>query len=106
MGMKIISGDDVIVINGEDKGKIGKIIKVVKKQNIGCKVIVSGINLCKKHVKQTENKKGGILISELPIDISNVALLDPKNRVRTRVGFKFLNNKKVRFAKSSGEVIN
>lgn len=104
MGMKIISGDDVIVISGDDKGKIGKVVKVIKDK--GYKVIVSGVNLCKKHIKQNENRKGGILMNELSIDISNIALFDLKNQVRTRVGFKLLGNNKVRFAKSSGEVMD
>lgn len=106
MGMKIISGDDVIVITGDDRGKIGKVIKVVKRSGKSCKVVICGVNLCKKHVKQRGNERGGILASELPIDVSNVALLDPKDRVRTRVGFKLLDNKKVRFAKNSGEVMD
>ncbi|WP_339048640.1 50S ribosomal protein L24 [Candidatus Mesenet endosymbiont of Phosphuga atrata] len=104
MGMKIVGGDDVIVISGDDKGKIGKIIKVVKDK--GYKVVVSGINLCKKHIKQNGNKKNGILMDELPIDISNVALFDPKNQIGTRVGFKLLDNNKVRFAKNSREVVD
>ncbi|GHM58035.1 MAG: 50S ribosomal protein L24 [Candidatus Mesenet longicola] len=104
MGMKIVSGDDVIVISGDDKGKIGKIIKVIKDK--GYKVVVSGVNLCKKHVKQRGNKKSGILMDELPIHISNVALFDLKNQVRTRVGFKLLDSNKVRFAKNSREVMD
>ncbi|WP_339045583.1 50S ribosomal protein L24 [Candidatus Mesenet endosymbiont of Agriotes lineatus] len=104
MGMKIVSGDNVIVISGDDKGKIGKVIKVIKDKSH--KVMVSGVNLCKKHIKQNGNKKGGILVDELSIDISNVAFFDPKNQVRTRVGFKLLDNNKVRFAKSSGEVMD
>lgn len=106
MGMKIISGDDVIVISGDDKGKIGKVIKIIKKVGKSYKAVVSGVNLCKRHVKQKGNEKGGILVNELPIDVSNIALLDPKNRVGTRVGFKLLDNNKVRFAKNSGEVMS
>ncbi len=105
MSFKIRNGDDVIVLTGKDKQKIGKIIKVVI-SSTKRKVIVSGVNVCKKHTKPRSGNSGGIFNKELPIDISNVAILDPKYRTATRVGFKFIDGKKVRFAKVSGELID
>jgi len=105
MSAKIKSGDDVIVLIGRDKQKIGKVIKVVT-CNAKKKVVVSGVNVYKRHTKQKAGNSGGILDKELAIDISNVAMLDPKYRTPTKVGFKFVDGKKVRFAKVSGEVID
>jgi large subunit ribosomal protein L24 len=105
MSAKIKSGDDVIVLTGKDKGKIGKVIKVIA-HNVKRKVIVSGVNVHKRHTKPRAGSSGGILSKELAIDISNVATLDPKYKTPTRVGFKVIDGKKVRFAKVSGEVIN
>lgn len=105
MGAKVKSGDDVIVLTGKDKQKIGKVIKVITFDDKK-KVIVSGVNVCKRHTKQKAGNSGGILDKELAIDISNVAILDPKYSSPTRVGFKFVDGKKVRFAKVSGEVID
>lgn len=105
MSSKIKSGDDVMVLIGKDKQKIGKVIKVVT-CNAKKKVVVSGINVYKRHTKQKAGNSGGILDKELAIDISNVAMLDPKYRTPTKVGFKFVDGKKVRFAKVSGEVID
>ncbi|APR97998.1 50S ribosomal protein L24 [Wolbachia endosymbiont of Folsomia candida] len=105
MSAKIRSGDDVIILTGKDKGKIGKVIKVVARDNKR-KVIVSGVNVCKRHTKPRGGNSGGILTKELPVDISNVATLDPKYKTATKVGFKVIDGKKVRFAKVSGEVID
>lgn len=105
MSAKVRSGDDVIVLIGRDKQKVGKVIKVVTCSGKK-KVIVSGVNVCKRHTKQKAGKDGGILSKELAIDVSNVAILDPKYRTPTRVGFKFVDGKKVRFAKISGEIID
>lgn len=105
MSSKIKSGDDVIVLIGKDKQKIGKVIKVII-CNAKKKVVVSGVNVYKRHTKQKAGNSGGILDKELAIDISNVAMLDPKYRTPTKVGFKFVDGKKVRFAKVSGEVID
>lgn len=105
MSAKIKKGDDVIVLTGKDKQKIGKVIKVII-CSTGKKVIVSGVNVCKRHTKQQSGNDGGILNKELAIDISNVAILDPKDKTPTKVGFKLLNDKKVRFAKVSKEVID
>ncbi|KJV69053.1 50S ribosomal protein L24 [Candidatus Neoehrlichia procyonis] len=107
---RIISGDDVIILTGKDKGKIGKVIKVIKKKCIAgqkrCFLIVSGVNICKKSTKATQNKKGGIVNIEKMIDISNVAFFDSETGIQTKIGYKFIDNKKVRIAKCSGKVIS
>lgn len=102
--LKIKKGDTVIVRTGKDKGKTGKVSLTLPKEN---KVIVSGINIAKKHQKPSSLSAGGINNKELPLDVSNVAVLDPKENVATKVGYKLLDNgKKVRFAKKSGEVLD
>ena len=103
MAMKIKKGDQVIVITGRDKGKTGEVIKSMPKEN---KVVVQGINLVKRHTKPTQESAGGIVTKEAPIHVSNVALIDPKDGKATRVGFKMDGDKKVRFAKATGEVID
>ncbi|HJD62644.1 MAG TPA: 50S ribosomal protein L24 [Rickettsia endosymbiont of Degeeriella rufa] len=101
--LKVKKGDEVIVITGKYKGKKGKILKVFPEKN---KIVVSGINLVKKHTKPTQVSEGGIITKELPIDISNVAHVDPKTGNHTKVAFKFLEDgSKVRIAKKSGEII-
>ena len=101
--MRLKTGDNVIVITGKDKGKQGKI---VASKPIANKVIVEGINMVKKHVRQSEqNPDGGVIEFEAPIKVSNVMLVDPKTGERTRVGYKVVDGKKVRYAKKSGEVL-
>ncbi|WP_419235208.1 50S ribosomal protein L24 [Rickettsia endosymbiont of Nabis limbatus] len=101
--LKVKKGDEVIVITGKYKGKKGEILKVFPEKN---KIVVSGINLVKKHTKPTQVSEGGIITKELPIDISNVAHVDPKTGNPTKVAFKFLEDgSKVRIAKKSGEII-
>ena len=100
--MKIKTGDMVKVIAGKDKDKEGKVIAVNKKNNT---VLVEGINMITKHAKPSmANQNGGILHQEAPIDASNVMFLH-KGRA-TRVGFKMDGDKKVRFAKSTGDIID
>lgn len=100
---KIKKGDQVIVISGSDKGKQGKVLSVLPKLN---KAVVSGINIKKKHSKPTKFTEGGIISKEMPIDISNIAHIDPKTNTATKVGFKILDSgEKVKFAKKSKEVI-
>lgn len=100
---KIKKGDEVIVITGENKGKKGQVQKVLKDID---RLIIAGVNVAKRHVKPGRGQAGGIVEKELPIHISNVALVDPKEGKATRVGYKFLENgDKVRFAKRSGEQI-
>lgn len=103
MSMKIKKGDLVSILCGKDKGKTGKVLKVIPKVN---KVQVEGINMVKKHNKPSQNNKGGIENIEMPIHKSNVLLLDPKTNKPSRVGFKFLKDgKKIRFLKKSGETV-
>lgn len=101
--MKVKTGDKVIVISGDDKGKQGKVLKALPKTH---SVIVEGVNLKKKHVKPTQaNPKGEIKEINAPIDVSKVALADPKTGKATRVGYKLSGDKKVRIAKKSGAEI-
>ena len=103
MAAKIRKGDKVIVLNGRDKGRTGEVFEVRPDDN---KALVRGVNLVKRHQKQTQAQEGGIISKEAPIHTSNLALEDPKDGKPTRIGFKFLDDgKKVRFAKRSGEVI-
>jgi large subunit ribosomal protein L24 len=101
--LKIKKGDKVVVIAGKDKGKTGEVTSVIPTEN---RVVVSGINMMTKHAKPTQTSAGGLNRIEAPIQISNVALADPKSGKPTKVGFKALaDGKKVRVAKKSGETI-
>ena len=101
--LKIKKGDHVIVIAGRDKGKHGEVVEMLPKES---RALVRGVNVVRRHQKQTAALEGGIISKEAPIHISNLALEDPKDGKPTRIGFKFLDDgKKVRFAKRSGEVI-
>jgi large subunit ribosomal protein L24 len=101
--LKVKKGDEVIVITGKNKGKKGKILSVLPKEN---KAVVSGVNLVKKHMKPSQSSEGGIIQKELPIHVSNISLIDPKSGGSTRIGFKTLEDgSKVRVAKKSGEII-
>ncbi len=102
--LKIRKGDKVVVITGKDKGKQGEVVRVFPSEN---RVVVQGVNMVRRHTRQTAAQEGGIIPKEMPIQISNLALRDPKDGKPTRVGYKFLaDGKKVRFAKRSGEVID
>lgn len=103
MAAKLKTGDSVIVINGRDKGVKGTIRSINPK--IG-RAVVSGVNLAIMHVKQSPNQKGGRFPSEKPIDLSNLMLIEKETGEPTRVGFRFENGKKVRFAKSTGSIID
>ena len=104
MSMKIKKGDKVIVITGKDKGKTGEVIKAMPKEN---KVVVAGINLVKRHQKPSQENAGGIISKEMPIHVSNVALVDPKTGKATRVAMRVEDGgRKVRVAKRSGDVID
>ena len=104
MKLKIKKGDKVIVITGKDKGKTGEVTKVLVQEN---KVIVSGINIAKRHTKPSQESAGGIISKEMPIHISNVAFVDPKTSKATRLGVKVdKDGRKVRVAKKSGEVVD
>ncbi len=102
--LKIRRGDEVVVISGKDKGKTGEVVRVLPSEN---RVIVKGVNMMKRHQRQSQTQEGGIVAKEASIHISNLAIADPKDGKPSRVGFKFLEDgTKVRFAKRSGEVIN
>ena len=102
--LKIKKGDHVVVITGKDKGKKGEVLKVMPSEN---RVIVKGVSMVRRHQRQTANQEGGIITKEAPIEVSNIALEDPKDGKPTRVGYKFLKDgRKVRFARRSGEVID
>ncbi len=102
--MNIRKGDRVQVIAGKDKGKSGDVVRVMPKEN---RAVVSGVNVAKRHERQTAQQAGGIVNKELPIHVSNLAVLDPKDNKPTRVGYKVLKDgRKVRVAKRSAEVID
>lgn len=102
--LKIKKGDRVVVLAGKDKGKKGEVLKVLPKDE---RVIVNGVNMIKRHQKQSASDEGGIISKEAPIHVSNLSLEDPKDGSPTRVGYKTLDDgRKVRFAKRSGEVID
>ncbi len=101
--LKIKKGDHVIVLSGRDRGKHGEVIEVRPKEN---RAVVRGVNMVRKHQRQTAKTEGGIISKEAAIHISNLALEDPKDGKPTRIGFKVLEDgKKVRVAKRSGETI-
>ena len=101
--LHIKKGDTVIVNRGEDKGKTGKVLQVLVKEQ---RAIVEGINVVSKHTKpNAKNPQGGILEKEAPIHISNLNLIDPKSGKATRIAMKVVDGRKVRIAKKSGEEI-
>ncbi|ALI55411.1 50S ribosomal protein L24 [Celeribacter marinus] len=101
MAAKLRKGDKIVVLAGKDKGKQGEIASVNPAKG---KAIVEGVNVALRHAKATQGEQGGRQPVAMPIDLSNLALLD-KNGKATRVGFKFEGDKKVRFAKTTGDVI-
>ena len=104
MTAKVRKGDRVVVTTGRDKGKKGEVLKVFPKED---RALVSGVNVVKRHQRQTQRVQGGIVNKESPIHLSNIAHIDPSSGEATRVGFKVLGDgRKVRFAKKSGEVID
>ncbi len=104
MAAKIKKGDRVVVVAGRDKGKTGEVRQVIPDED---RAIVAGVNLVRRHTKQTAQSEGGILTKEAPIHLSNIAVADPKSGKPTRVGFKTLDDgRKVRVAKRSGDLID
>ncbi len=104
MAAKIKKGDRVVVLTGRDKGRAGEVVQVMPKEE---RALVRGVNLVKRHQRQTTTQEGGIIQKEAPIQLSNLALADPKDGKPTRVGFKILEDgRKVRFAKRSGDLID
>jgi len=103
MAAKIKKGDRVVVLTGKDKGRQGSVLKVFPKEQ---RVLVEGLNMVQRHTRPTQvDPQGGIKNKEAPIHVSNVALVDSQGKP-TRVGFRTEGDKKVRFAKTTGEVIN
>ena len=104
IGARIKKGDRVVVVSGRDKGRKGEVLKVMTKDD---RALVSGVNMVKRHQKQSARVQGGIVNKEAPIHLSNIAHVDPKSGGPTRIGFKVLGDgRKVRFARKSGEVID
>jgi large subunit ribosomal protein L24 len=104
MAAKIKKGDRVIVTAGRDKGKRGEVRQVMPEDG---RAIVAGVNLVRRHTRQTPQTEGGIITKEATIHLSNLAILDPKTGKPTRVGFKILDDgRKVRVAKGSGDLID
>ncbi len=101
MAAKLKTGDKVVVLAGKDKGKEGSISSVNPSAG---KAVVDGINMAIRHTKQSQSAQGGRIPQAMPIDISNLALLDSKGKA-TRVGFRTEDGKKVRFAKTTGEAV-
>ena len=101
---KLKKGDRVIVLAGRDKGKRGEILKMMPAED---RAIVQGVNVIRRHQKQTAQQEGGIIAREAAIHVSNLAYVDPKDDKPTRIGFKTLEDgRKVRVARRSGEVID
>ena len=104
MAAKIKKGDKVVVVTGRDKGRTGEVLSVQPSEG---RAVVQGINLVKRHQRQTVQQEGGIISKESSIDLSNLAIVDPKSGKPTRIGFKVLDDgRKVRFAKRSGDLID
>jgi large subunit ribosomal protein L24 len=104
MAAKIKKGDKVVILTGRDKGKTGEVVQVMPKEE---RALVRGVDLVKRHQRQTAGQEGGIISKEAPIHLSNLAYADPKDGKPTRVGFKVLDDgRKVRVAKRSGDLID
>ena len=104
MAAKIKKGDKVVVLAGRDKGRTGEVIQMMPKEE---RALVRGVNMVKRHQRQTVSQEGGIIAKEGPIHLSNLAVADPKDGKPTRVGFRMLDDgRKVRFAKKSGDLID
>ncbi len=100
---KIRKGDKVVVLAGKDKGRSGTVTQVMPKED---KALVGGINMVKRHQRQTQTQEAGIINKEAPVHLSNLGVADPKDGKPTRVGFSVVDGKKVRVAKRSGATID
>ncbi len=101
---RIKKGDNVVVLTGKDKGRSGTVLEMITKTD---RVLVQGINMVKRHTKQSQSNEGGIIAKEASIHVSNLAIADPKDGKATRIGIKDgKDGKKVRFAKRSGDLID
>ena len=104
MAAKIKKGDKVVVLTGRDKGRTGEVVRVMPRET---RALVRGVNMVKRHQRQTQTQEAGIISKEAPVHLSNLAVADPKDGKPTRVGFKVLEDgRKVRVAKRSGDLID
>ena len=103
MAAKIKKGDRVIVLTGRDKGRVGEVIEVNPDAE---RALVRGVNVVKRHQRQTGTQQAGIISKELPVHLSNLAIADPRDGKPTRIGFKIVDGRKVRVAKRSGVEID
>jgi len=104
MANKIKKGDSVVVLSGRDKGKTGDVVRIIPKDN---RAVVRGVNIVRRHQRQSAAQEGGIISKEMPIHLSNIAIVDGSSGKPTRVGFRFDDDgKKVRFAKRTGDLID
>ena len=102
--LKVKKGDRVVVLTGRDKGKSGEVLRVIPAEN---RALVQGVNIVRRHQKQTPQQDGGVIAKEAPIHISNIAVQDPADGSASRVGYRFTDDgRKVRYAKRSGELID
>jgi len=101
--LKIKKGDNVVVISGRDKGKSGEVLRVFPAES---RLVVQGVHIARRHTRQSMGNPGGIVEKELTIHVSNVAHIDPSSGRPTRVGYKTVDGRKVRFARRSGEVLD
>ena len=101
--MKVKKGDNVVVISGRDKGKSGEVLRVFPAES---RLVVQGIHIARRHTRQSMGNPGGIVEKELTIHVSNVAHIDPSSGKPTRVGYKSIDGRKVRFARRSGEMLD
>ena len=103
MAQRIRKGDNVVVIAGRDRGKTGEVLQVLPAEN---RAVVRGVNVVRRHTRQSAREQGGIITKEMPIHLSNISLADPTDGKPTRVGFRVVEGRKVRFAKRTGDQID
>ena len=103
MAQRIRKGDNVVVIAGRDRGKTGEVLRVLPAED---RAVVRGVNLVRRHQRQTAQTQGGIITKEMPIHLSNISLADPSDGKPTRIGFRFVEGRKVRYAKRTGDQID
>ncbi len=103
MAQRIRKGDNVVVIAGRDRGKTGEVLRVLPAES---RAVVRGVNLVRRHQKQTPSVQGGIITKEMPIHLSNISLAEPSDGKPTRIGFRFVEGRKVRYAKRTGDQID
>ena len=103
MAQRIRKGDKVVVITGRDRGKTGEVLRVLPAED---RAVVRGVNLVRRHQRQTAQAQGGIITKEMPIHLSNISLAEPTDGKPTRIGFRFVDGRKVRYAKRTGDQID